>query len=539
MLRVISSIFFFFLVFSKNCENPEAIPKTIVKASADKTSVNRDFSINRNNAYNDLFLDSLEVEKFISRQKLNDSVSLAMRDFYNTRNFEYTWFSSAGLIEQSLSFHSMFSLDNESDLFSKSLENSLDNLRTGKVHTIVEGDPSIIKTELQITERFIRDAGVHNKSMSAAALAGYIPIKKAGILQRVDAVLTNSDYQKYASMNISYDQLKEQLKKYSIIQKNGGWQTIKATQKKYSKGETNPVISLIKKRLQITGELTGADTTGLFDAALENAVNVYQASRGYQSTGAVTAGLVKDMNITVLARLQQLIINMQRRRWMPLFAGDRLIIVNIPAFELYADSGKNSLFQMDVVVGSVMHNTTMFSGKINQVVFSPYWNIPPSIVKKEVLPGLRRDKEYLRKRNMEITGTEAGLPVVRQRPGIQNALGKVKFLFPNSFNIYMHDTPQKNFFNQSTRGLSHGCIRLSDPVKMANYLLENVAIWTPAKIDSAMNSGKEKFVALKTPVPVIITYYTSWIDKKGMLRFADDIYGHDKEMARKMFTDPQ
>lgn len=150
---------------------------------------------------------------------------------------------------------------------------------------------------------------------------------------------------------------------------------------------------------------------------------------------------------------------------------------------------------------------------------------------------MKKDKKYLEKRDMEITGNEGGLPVIRQLPGEKNALGKVKFLFPNSFDIYLHDTPQKDLFKKSVRDLSHGCIRLSDPKKLANYLLLNSKTWTPERIDSAMNCGKEIFVQLKKPVPVIITYYTSWVDK-GVLHFAEDIYEHDIEMARKMFTNP-
>ena len=160
-------------------------------------------------------------------------------------------------------------------------------------------------------------------------------------------------------------------------------------------------------------------------------------------------------------------------------------------------------------------------------------------MRKEVLPGMRREKNYLEKRHMEITWREGGLPVVRQRPGEANALGKVKFLFPNSFNIYMHDTPEKQFFTRSERGLSHGCVRLSDAPKLAYYLLRNSETWTPHNIDIAMESGHEQFAKLKNPVPVIITYYTTWVDSRGVLNFAGDIYGHDKELAEKMFSNAQ
>jgi murein L,D-transpeptidase YcbB/YkuD len=137
---------------------------------------------------------------------------------------------------------------------------------------------------------------------------------------------------------------------------------------------------------------------------------------------------------------------------------------------------------------------------------------------------------------MEATGNNAGLPVVRQIPGEGNSLGKVKFLFPNSFNIYFHDTPAKNLFSKDKRAFSHGCIRLSEPEKLAAYVLRNHADWPPSRITEAMNSGKETFVKLNKPIPVIITYYTAWVDENGVLNFRDDIYGNDKEIAKKMFT---
>ena len=177
----------------------------------------------------------------------------------------------------------------------------------------------------------------------------------------------------------------------------------------------------------------------------------------------------------------------------------------------------------------------MFTGNLNQLVFNPYWNVPPSIVRKEILPAMNRNSNYLASHHMEVTGNAGGLPVIRQLPGNDNALGKVKFLFPNSFNIYFHDTPSKSLFEKDKRAFSHGCIRLSDPVKMANYLLKDDGQWTPEKIDEAMNTGKEQFVKLKTVVPVLITYYTAWVDDSGLLHFADDIYGHDKTTMGKMF----
>jgi murein L,D-transpeptidase YcbB/YkuD len=238
----------------------------------------------------------------------------------------------------------------------------------------------------------------------------------------------------------------------------------------------------------------------------------------------------------VTKRIEQLLVNLERMRWMPAEPNGSLIWVNIPAFKLYVQDGSKQLFNMDVVVGKEGHSTVMFSGNLNQVVFSPYWNLPENIVKKEVLPHIEKNSQYLAENNMEITGEEDGVPVIRQLPGDKNQLGKIKFLFPNSFNIYFHDTPFKDLFNKDKRAFSHGCIRLREPVKLAEYLLVDQPEWTPAKIDSAMNSGKEKYVRVKEPVPVLIYYYTAWADDNNQLQFRDDIYGHDEKLAKKMFV---
>jgi hypothetical protein len=513
-----------------------------VAVTVKEGAVPRDRTINESNSYNDIFLDSLDVERFIVKEKLNDTVAIAIRAFYNVRNDEYTWFSSAGLIEQSVSFRSLYSSENDVDLFNKSLEDRLDGLRTGTGANVRARDPATIETELQITERFIEYAKKNYADMGIAltALGTYIPAKRRGITDLANFVLaSNSINNHYAALNESYRLLKIPLQQYSDIERSGGWPVIPAPKEGYTVGNIDPAIALIKKRLQMTGELAGGDTSSLFDTALEYAVKAYKLNHGFDTSGVVTKTLVKDMNISVLARMEQLIINMQRMRWMPVHPDGLLIIVNIPEFEVYVDSNKSILFHMDVVVGAEGHNTTMFSGNVSQVVFSPYWNIPPSIVRKEVVPGMRRERDYLGKRHMEIVGREGGLPIVRQRPGPDNALGKVKFLFPNNFNIYMHDTPEKAFFGKSERDLSHGCIRLSNAPEMAYFLLRNSPTWSRDKIDIAMNSGRQQFVKLSPPVPVIITYYTAWVDNKDVLRFAGDIYRHDRQMAQKMFMDPQ
>ncbi len=290
----------------------------------------------------------------------------------------------------------------------------------------------------------------------------------------------------------------------------------------------------------MTGDLPGADTSQVFNDSLVMAVKNFQLRHGYTPDGIVGATMLKEMNVPAKKRLQQLLINMERMRWMPNEpTSDNLIVVNIPEYVLHMYEGKKKVWDMNVVVGKEGHNTTMFTGDLNQVVFSPHWNVPESIVEKEILPKMASNPGYLESQNMEIVKDDGSLPTIRQKPGGDNALGQVKFLFPNSFDIYFHDTPSKSLFSKDKRAYSHGCIRLSDPTKMAEYLLRNQPEWTSERIFSAMNAEEEKFVKVKKPVPVFITYYTAWVDDNGLLNFRDDIYGHDEKLIKKMFTTTQ
>jgi murein L,D-transpeptidase YcbB/YkuD len=329
--------------------------------------------------------------------------------------------------------------------------------------------------------------------------------------------------------------LKKQLAIYYQIEKNGGWPQVPSGKKNWKKGNSAPDIAIIKRRLIASGDLAGKDTSQAFNDTLETAVKNFQTRHGFSPTGVVNDEVIKAMNVPVEERLEQILMNMERMRWLTQEPKGNLIVVNIPEFVLHVYEGNRQAFQMNVVVGKEGHNTMMFNGDLNQVVFSPYWNVPPSIVQKEILPSIQKNPNYLASQNMEITGNENGSPVIRQKPGGKNALGRVKFLFPNSFNIYFHDTPSKSLFAKDKRAYSHGCIRLSEPEKMANYVLRNQTEWTPEKISEAMNSGDEKFVKVKDPIPVVITYYTAWVDENGQLNFREDIYGHDTKLAQKMF----
>ena len=504
----------------------------------------RNTAINAGNAYNNLFLDTAAIEKFITQQKLNDTIANRLRSFYNARNFEYAWFDSNGLNEQAYGFRSLYDYSVDTSENNKSLEYRLNALMNGDLDTSVSAtDANIVKTELQLSQRFVayfKDA-YKDSDTWVDQMEHFIPAEKQEVLKMADAVIANKSKanKSFAATHGAYGSLIEQLKKYTDLAKQGGWDSIPVEKKKYKTGDNSPIIAAVKRRLQITGELADKDTSGVFTDALSSALQTFEAAHGHTPRGVLNDSLLREMNVPAIRLVQTLLINMERMRWTPEEPEGKLIMVNIPEFMLHVWNGSKKEFDMAVVVGKEGKSTTMFSGNLNQVVFSPYWNLPNSIVKEEVLKSMSRNKNYLAQKNMEITGERNGLPVIRQLPGKDNPLGRVKFLFPNSFNIYFHDTNQKELFNKDQRAYSHGCIRLSDPVKMANYILSDNKEWTAEKIDSAMNSGKEKYVRVKDPVPVLITYYTAFADEEGHLHFLRDIYEHDITMAPKLFTNPQ
>ncbi|MBL7955753.1 MAG: L,D-transpeptidase family protein [Flavobacteriales bacterium] len=229
---------------------------------------------------------------------------------------------------------------------------------------------------------------------------------------------------------------------------------------------------------------------------------------------------------------------MERLRWVPEAYAPDLILVNIPEFRMHIFEEGKEAWNMKVVVGNVATRTVIFSDTLSNIVFSPTWTIPQSIVHGEILPEIKKNPNYLAKKNMERIGGSDANPIIRQKPGAGNALGRVKFLFPNDYSIYFHDTPSKGGFVRESRAFSHGCIRLSEPQRLAEYLLRNDTTWTSEKITEAMKKSTETWVKLKEKRPVTIGYFTAWVGADERLYFCDDVYGHDDKLAKELFFDP-
>jgi murein L,D-transpeptidase YcbB/YkuD len=526
-----------------SCSNSQTSSREEAEEKERKNITKRNVSITAANSYSTLFLDSAVMEKFITDQKVVDSLARRIRSFYNARNYQFAWFSEDGLTEQARGFWNLHqyvtSYDGDTTLNHKGLEKTMGRL-TAAEELSVSASKTYINTELLLTKHFIQYMlnNYEKGYVKRKEMERFIPARKQDPVYLADSLINkkHKDDKYFEDVNASYRGLKEHLKTYHDIVKNGGWPVVPFSKGTYKKGVSSPAVVTLKKRLAISGDMPGADTSHVFNDTVVNGIKNFQQRHGFTPDGVLTEAVVKEMNVPAITRLKQVVMNMDRMRWLAAEPKGQLIVVNIPEFILHMYEGGNKVFDMVVVVGKEGHNTMMFNGDLNQVVFSPHWNVPESIVQNEILPAMAKNSNYLASQNMEIVSNNGDVPEIRQLPGGDNALGKVKFLFPNSFNIYFHDTPSKSLFEKDKRAFSHGCIRLKEPEKMANYVLRKQPEWTPEKISEAMNAGVEKFVKVKDPIPVIVTYYTAWAGENGKLNFREDIYDHDRKLARKMFN---
>ncbi|RYE55812.1 MAG: hypothetical protein EOP48_09375 [Sphingobacteriales bacterium] len=488
------------------------------------------------------YLDSAKLAQFINEHKMNDSAARLLRSFYKSRNYQFAWFTETGIAESTREFWTLHNnyIHNFGDtafLFD-ALHQSIDQLLTTDSTTKIL--PQLrLQTELQLTTHFfVYLNNAYAGKASPAVMQWHIPRKKLAEVALLNSFLARngSDLQDWEPVNMFYKRLKEELLHYNEIEKRGGWKIIALNKlKTYKLGDSSTLIAQFKRRIHFTVMAREVDTNSYYSSELLPLVKSAQKSFGLKEDGIITAALIKELNVPVKERIRQILTNMERMRWLPYQPDSEFIGVNIPEFRLHLFEGEKKLFSIDIVVGKAAHNTVIFADKLQYVVFSPYWNVPPSIVRKEILPAIKRNGSYLSKNNMERTGYADGLPVIRQKPGGENALGRVKFIFPNSYNIYFHDTPAKSLFSEDSRAFSHGCMRLADPVKLVTHLLRQQPEWITQKIANAMDVSVEKWVTLKEEVPVYITYFTAWVDSDGLLNFRKDIYNHDKKVARSLY----
>ncbi len=346
-----------------------------------------------------------------------------------------------------------------------------------------------------------------------------------------------------------YKELQASLVQYLEMQKNGGWPII-AFKGVLKPGESHEVVPLLRKRLRITGDYGSCRSKeeNRYDSCLKEAIVHFQKRHGLEVEGIIGPKTMEALNVPIEKRIEQIRLNLDRIKWLHERNAKRHIIINIPAFTLFFEEDSALRLQMKVITGTRKNPTPVFSNTVQTIVLNPHWNVPKSIIQKEMIPKIFKDPHAMKKEKIEIyTGWGEDAQKVNassvnwgqyrysntvpyrfaQTPGYHNALGKVKFLFPNQFSVYMHDTPTKNLFEHSVRAFSHGCIRLGKPIE----LLETFSTFNDTidfeKAQERLKGKRKEFLSLTQKVPVDVVYLTAYVDYDGVLQFRDDIYGYD------------
>jgi L,D-transpeptidase YcbB len=353
------------------------------------------------------------------------------------------------------------------------------------------------------------------------------------------------------------------LQHYLELAAKGDGPPVPDVTKSLAVGDPYPGTAQLAARLQLLGDLPPTATVNteghIYDATLSAGVKSFQARHGLTPDGKLGKDTVQQLNVPLATRVVQLDDALERWRWLPPQFPQPPVVANIPEFVVRAfDADRKVAFSSNVVVGKAMRTQTpVFAKDMRYIVFRPYWNITPSITRGEIIPHLTKDRSYLARKNMEVYDSSgkvitdgavsdavlaqlrAGKLSVRQKPGKDNSLGLIKFIFPNDNNVYLHSTPAQELFSRSRRDFSHGCVRVEKPAELAAYLLRDQPPWTLEKVQQAMQSGPDnQQVNLKTPVPVVIFYLTAVVGEDGSVHFFDDIYGHDKSLNAVLAKGP-
>lgn len=507
------------------------------------------------------FTDSSAVEAFVLSNNDGLEDSTRIRRFYHLRNYQFAWINPEGLDPNALSFINVLRnaredgipmAGNEPDLFLA----MIDSLETDSF-SFLPRDPLTLQRELRFTALYFQYARSAYRGLpedKVRALEWYIPRKRISLTNLLDSLFSTQGGSITSNEPVYplYGRLKSHLRRFRELDKSEVWDSIPVEAVKLMEGDAGELVEKVGRRLYLLCEISDTLHTA-FDSTMKSVLLMFQHCHGLKETGLVNTETLDELNRPLADRIRKILLNMERCRWLPSEPRGDFIAVNIPEFRMHVFEGGKWSWASDVIVGKNTSATTIFTGNLQKVVFSPYWNVPRSIVYDEILPQAKRDPGYFRKHHMEIV-TRSSVPSVipvasinwkqvtrfnfrydiRQKPGPWNSLGKVKFLFPNSYHIYLHDTPSRNLFKETKRSFSRGCIRVSEPLRLASFLLRHDTDWEEAAIRREMNSGIEKTVAMKERVPVFIIYLTAWVDENGRLNFRDDLYGHDEKLAREL-----
>lgn len=347
---------------------------------------------------------------------------------------------------------------------------------------------------------------------------------------------------------LSYDtayNLQLAIQKYEAIAAAGGWEEVSRGSYGLKLGDERGHVRGLRRRLMATGDLEpNTRLSDEFDEELDKALRLFQARHGLQTTGVLDQETMITLNVPVDQKLKQLRLNLERVHGLVSLLSDRYIVVNIPAASIEAVSQGTVERRHTAIVGRIDRQTPILQSKVHQINFNPYWHVPKSIIRRDIIKFMNQDPEYLSKYRIKIydgngeeldpkmvdwSTDEAVQYMFRQEPGAENSMGHVKINFHNKHAVYLHDTPQKSLFGQNRRFHSSGCVRVEEVDDLVAWLLSGNGDWDKSAVKATFSSGERLDVSLKDPVPIITTYITAWANRQGVVSFREDIYQFDKE----------
>ncbi|MEM4657812.1 MAG: L,D-transpeptidase family protein [Candidatus Methanosuratincola sp.] len=496
----------------------------------------------------------------VGREHIYDS--LRVRLFYERRSYAPAWSTDRGMLPQALSL-----IDSLSGAESHGLRARYYHVeeirRMLRLLSNPGGDDAIplldlrAELDLLLTDGFFSYA---SDLMGGRMNPRIFPTWGGGVDRDLIVLLegalsrgaVSESLENLAPQDPAYRNLREALRRYRNIASTGGWESIPPGGK-LEIGDRGRRVSSLRRRLKATGDLTAPEGE-VFDHTLFEAVKVFQRRHGLATDGVVGSATLSALNVPVEERVRQMELNLERMRWFPREPGGRYILVNIPGFELSAFEGGRRVISMRAITGRPSRPTPLLAELMTYLVLSPYWNVPPGIAAKDILPAVRKDPGYLRKNGFRVFRvTKEGISEVdpdtidwsqasardflfRQEPGAKNAMGRVKFMFPNVYDVYIHDTPHRELFEKPVRAFSSGCIRIENPIDLAEFVLRDSHGWTRERILEEIDRNIEEVVYLPEPIPVYLVYYTAWVGEGGEVEFRDDVYGLDSLLDEALKT---
>jgi murein L,D-transpeptidase YcbB/YkuD len=493
-----------------------------------------------------------------------------LREFYTSNEYQPVWIDTHGPLHKAGVLR---------DTLRNALVEGL-NPQTYKVGQLDDNWPSRLPAKLAQLELLLTNAllaysvDVRYGQFNPQEIDPFWHIAQPDVdeLALLRSILANEDMraalQALPPSEAGYQRLRDALANYRQIAQVGGWSPLQAGPL-LEFGTYHPEVTFLRQRLRTEGdlELRPIRDEEFFDRAVKHAVERFQVRHGLNMDGVVGPATRAVMNIPVTERMEKLKLNMERWRWLPRQLGQRFIMVNTAGFELTAFENRQPQFTMWVIIGTPDRQTPTLNGKLHTVVFNPYWTVPRSIAAEELIPKQLRNPDFFSQRNIRVYRGDKELDprdinwskinkdnlpyVLRQDPGPRNPLGRIKFLFSNEYQVYLHDTPQQGLFNHSKRAFSHGCVRVEDPLRLANFVLGDDDAWYEVsaweengndewnvdKIKAMMVAEESVDVPVTEPLPVYLVYWTAWVAEDGGVFFRPDIYERDQpncaEMAAK------